>query len=382
MRKISQSAAVHYRLAILEGGHEVLSVPRKRNLILDQGLNGIASRTWADSFSHAAVGTGTTPTKRDSSAITFTRAGNMVTASAGFFEASDVGRILKLDTGEEMYILVFNSATEVEVNTSGALSASEGTVWYVNQTALTAEVKRTNTYSTDGGANGSTWDGVSGTWTMKRTFIFSAEVATVNYREIGWSHTGSGGSNLFGRDLLAGSGVVLVAGQQLKVEVELTVALSPASPEVYANVITGWTQDGQHGIEDCRIGRVKADGSNEGGRLDPSTGNFQWSMVPASTALRASADPTDCDIPGANIATINLTGQAYVAGSFTRNYVGTFDVNQGNRSDWRSMGIGGNPGGGQFRTVYRVLLDAAETKDSDHSLTITFALSWGRDLQN
>src|SRR5690606_11548336 len=162
-------------------------------------------RRWAASFTSAVVGTGTDPVRRDSGAVTLSRAGTTVTASAGFFEAADVGRLLKMDTGEDMRVISFASSTSVEVDTSRPIAATPGTVWYVNQTALVSESKRSNTYSTDGGANGSTF--LVDTWTHKRTFVFSAEAGPVVYREIGWSWTNTVGANLFGRDLLAGAGV-------------------------------------------------------------------------------------------------------------------------------------------------------------------------------
>lgn len=381
--QLSQSAAVRYRVSVIENGRTVKRKPWKRNLILDQGLDSIAVRTWPEAFSHAVVGTGTDPTKRDSGAITFSRAGTTVTASASFFEAQDAGRLLKFDTGEEMYIATFTSGTAVEVDTSGALAASEGTVWYVNQAALTTETKRTATYGTNGGDNASTWE-LGSLWRMKRTFIFSAEAGSINYREIGWSHTATLGANLFGRDLLAGGGVNLVAGQQLKVEVELTVTLSPVSATAYTNVITGWTQDGQSCIEDSRMWKVASTGALDslgGDNLRPSAVSFPWSLSTSSAVLR-NADPSNQDLSPSTHATITLTGQAYISGTFQRTFTGTFAVGAGNRSDWRSMGIGQDGGGGQFRTQFRILLAATETKDSDHTLAIEFTWSWGRTLTN
>lgn len=381
--QLAQAAAVRYRVSVLQDGKTVSRRPWKRNLILDQGLDSIAVRTWPEAFSHAVVGTGTDPTKRDSGAITFTRAGTTVTASAGFFELQDEGRLLKFDSGEEMYIVTFTSTTEVEVDTSGALAASEGTVWYVNQTGLAAESKRTNIYGTNSGDNGSTWE-LGSLWRMKRTFIFSAEAGSVNYREIGWSHTATVAANLFGRDLLAGGGVNLVAGQQLKVEVELTVTLSPVTSTPYANVITGWTQDGAAGIEDSRVWKVGSAGgldSGTGDNLRPSAVSLPWSLSTSAAALR-DADPSNQDLSPSTHATITLSGEAYVSGTFSRKFSGTYAVGAGNRTDWRSMGIGQDGGGGQFRTQFRVLLNAVETKDSDHTLTIEFTYSWGRVLTN
>ncbi len=372
---------VHYSVAVIDAatGREVMRLPRKRNLILDQGLDGIAARSWAASFTQAVIGTGTDPTKRDSGAVTFSRAGTTVTASAGFFEAADVGRLLKWDTGEEVYVTAFTDASTVTVATSGTIAAGEGTIWYVNQTGLTTETKRTGTLSADSGAHGTVWTG--GTATMKRTFIFSAETGTVNYREIGWSYTASAGANLFGRDLLDGVGVTLVSGQQLRVTVELSLTLSPATPTAYVSAITGWTQNGQMVVPSgsAAISIVSTTGAiTARNGLEPSSAKNV--SVSASTAAlgdlaEAFVNPNTAGV----LATVAATAASYVAGSFTRTFSGTLGIAAGNSTSIRTLWLAGNAGSD---AGLRVLLAAAETKDSDHTLSLTFRVSWGRILTN
>jgi len=376
----TQSAEVHYTVEVVDAasGRVARRLPRKRNLILDQGLDGIAVRSWVASFTHAAIGTGTTATKRDSGAITVSRSGSTLTASAGFFEAADVGRLFKFDTGQEVRITAFTSATQVTTADSGAIAAAEGTVWYVNQTGLTTETKRSATYSTDSGANGSTF--LSGTWTHKRTFIFSAETGTVTYREIGWSHTASAGANLFGRDLLAGVGVTLVSGQQLRVIMELSIAYSPATPAAYANVVTGWTQGGTCGIESLGAGAIATVGANgnpasAGEGMDPHTTGTVW-ISTLSTPVVATTESQLSDNPP--ILALSPTLAAYASGSFFRDRQVVFSTTQGNSANIRSIGMGTN----QFWRSFRVLLNAPETKTSSQTLTLVFRLSWGRVLNN
>ena len=374
----TQSAEVQYTVEVLDAsGRVARRLDRKRNLILDQGLDGVAVRSWAASFTHAAVGTGTTPTKRDSGATTLSRTGSTVTASAGFFEAADVGRLLKFDTGEEVRITAFTDAQTVTTADSGAIAAAEGTVWYVNQAGLTAEVKRTGTYSNDAGANGSTFS--AGAWTHKRTFIFTAETGTVVYREIGWSHTAAPGSNLFGRDLLAGAGVALVAGQQLRVSVELSVAYSPVSSTAYASVVTGWAQGGTQGIESAGEGNVQivtaAGGLGGAGALDPSEAGAAWvSTLATAISPITSAQLSDNPVILAKAPTL----AAYAGGTFFRERSVTFASTEANSSNIRSIAIGIN----QFWRGFRILLAAAETKTSAQTLTLVFRLSWGRVLNN
>lgn len=382
--RVGIGLAVHYSVAVLNPDGTVAdSRRRKSNLLLDTGLDLAATSRFAALFTYAAVGTSANPVKRDSGAITFTRSADTVTASANFFEAGDVGRLLKFDSGEEMYITAFTDAQTVTVNESGTLGASEGTIWYVNLTGLAAETKRTNTYGSDSGDNGSTYSAPLKTWTMKRTFIFSAESTSVTYREIGWGPSSTPGSNLLGRDVLAGGGVSLISGQQLKVVVELSFTFAPNEPTEYTNVVTGWSQDGDCCIEDVNTGTaisaVNTNGStpNVGGFLEPSE-TSACVLSTLSGALVSMGISSQPDTGKLVIKEMSLA--TYVAGSFTRRKSVTFTVSEGNstsiRSIWLTSSTQANNRG------FRVLLDAAETKDSAHRLTLRFDITWGRVLTN
>lgn len=379
---IHQGAVVRYSLEILgPDGLLVRRVPLKKNLILDGGLDAVASRAWVSNFTHAVVGTGTTPTRRDSGAITFSRAGTTVTASAGFFEAGDAGRLLKFDTGEEVRIVTFTSATEVETADSGTIASAEGTVWYVNQTALATFSKGTNTYTNDSGDNGTTF--LADTLTFKRSFLFSAETGTVTYREIGWSHVGTG-TSLFGRDLLAGAGVTLIAGQQLKAICELSVTISPASSTAFINPITGgFGDDGFHGIEFTGLARIDANGSLiyvGTDVLEPGSNVFPKSVGLDTSSAAISA--LSAGTPGTFNRQVGVSPVgSYASGSFQRVYQGLIPVSLGNGSSWRSICLGGGSGG-SMTACYRVLMNTAQTKLSTHNLTLTFTFTWGRILTN
>lgn len=377
-------ACVHYELAVLEGGRVVEQRARKRNLILDQGLNLVATTArWCELFSYAVVGTGTTPVKRASGAVTFTRAGSTVTASAGFFQAGDVGRLLKFDSGEEMYITAYTDPQTVTVGKSGTLAASPGTVWYVNLTAHTAEVKRSNTYGTDSGDNGMT---VSlGSMVNKRTIIFPAEAAPIVYNEIGWSHTGTAGANLFGRDIISG-GISLATGQQLKVIVTLTLTVTPQASTAYTNVVAGWSQGGNYNAESIStnfaraISFVNSDGSTAVQTqqvFEPSVAKTVHLSTDA-TALVAQTSTT-LTFSG-SVGNKTLNPDTYVTGTFTRTFRGTFAISEGNSNAIRSLVV--TAGAGVIDRIFRVLLNASENKDSAHTLELVFRLTWGRVLSN
>ena len=275
----------------------------------------------------------------------------------------------------------YTDGTHVETVTSGTIVSAEGTVWYVEQTALAAESKRTNIYGTDSGDNVSAF--LVDTWTFHRSFIFSAESGTVNYREVGWSHTASAGPNLFGRDLFAGGGVVLVAGQQLKVIVEMTVKLSPASSTPWVNVIAGWSQDGDCGIEYAAIFRVDASGGPDtptgSSGLEPSTTPKAWTLTNAAGSIAAMASGNPPGVSGR----ISAAGESYVSGSFSRKFTGKAAISELNAADHQSIHFGErHSSSNQTYGAFRVLLDAAETKLSTYTLELEFTISWGRILTN
>ncbi|HYC70005.1 MAG TPA: hypothetical protein VEB66_02290 [Opitutaceae bacterium] len=357
----------------------------KRNLILDSGLDLVATNLIGNLTAYAAVGTGTTPVKRDSGAITFTRAGNVVTASAGFFEAGDVGRLLKFDSGAEMYVTGFTSSTQVTVGVSGALAASQGTVWYVNETGHATEVKRTNTYGSDSGDNDTTY--AAGVFTFKRTYLFSAEAGVVVYNEIGWSPSAAAGNNLFGRDIISG-GVALAAGQQLRVVCELSLAPGPSVSTAYANVVTGWSQNGNCALESVAltsqlmtyVGTTGAivDGGAQTGGLEPSR-TKRITLATGSDALSPMNTAQVGSVGGALPDSATAAVQAYSSGNFYRDYVGSWSVSQGNSAGIRSIQWMSNGG---TQRIFRVLLNAGETKASTHTLSLTLRLSWSRTLVN
>lgn len=381
---LGEVARVRYRTGVIDrDGSLRWFHPWRSNLILDVGLNQVATSGWPAMTTYAAVGTGTTATNRDSGVITFTRAGNVVTASAAFFEAADVGRLLKFDTGEEMYVSAFTSATEVTVNIAGALGASPGTVWYVNQTQLTTQTKRTNQYLQDSGDNGSSWNAVNGEITHKCTFVFSTEAAPITYREVGWSW-GNVGTDLFGRDVLPGGGDALAAGQQYVIICELILRLSPVAITAVPNVATGWDTAGNAMVESVLMtisttsifGIVAGNGgrSTYGALEPPSTKR----VIAASATWGQLAAPSTGNVGGPAGAVKNLTAAGYAAGSFFRDYSATFGIAEANGTvhgliiaSEQAQNIG-----------FSVKFTTPQTKANTHTLAVTFRISWQRRLTN
>jgi hypothetical protein len=381
------SVGVVYQIEVLDAsGKTVKRYPAKRNLVLDQGLNNMATQDLHALTQNAAAGTGTDPVKRDSGSTTFTRSGTTLTASGNFFVVGDVGRLFKFDTGEEMYITAFTDAQNVTVNLSGAIAAAEGTVWYVNQVGLQTETKRTSSLLSGSGNNQQTY--VAGVWSIKRTFIFAAEVAPVTYNEIGWSHLASAGNNLFGRDIVS-PGVSLIATQQLKVTCTLNIAYGPVVSTPFTNPFTGgWGDDGDFGYE----GIPTNDTGNPARTLqlafrpadNGSASGFQMSTISDAIA-NGSQTNSDGWIDRSGTGMVAATGHtvpAYVTGSFTKHRDFQFNVSSINRANNRCFGNGNNPGGGQWRGQIRWLMDTDQVKLNTHVLNIRITTTWQRTLAN
>jgi len=349
------------------------------NLILDQGLNLVASTKILSCFTYCCYGDGTTPTARDSGTITATRSGTTVTASAGFFEANDVGRLIKFDSDEEAYVTAFTSTTEITVSISGAVAASEFTIYYVDQIGLDNEEKRSNSYGGDGGDNGASF--AVDTVTYKRTYIFTAQAGAYSVSEVGFSNLAAAANNLFSRFALPAT-VSLSNGQQLKVVYELDVALSPSSSTAGDANITGWTSTGDFKIEGVGLEDMFASGNaNSGFGITGSAGNgLEPSAVPditVSTDSSAfSAINTVRAIGGSKAD--KAVSQSYNSGDFFIDKSVTFAITEAN-FEVRSIAL---TWGSSEISCLRFLLDSAQTKANTHTLSVTIRLSWQRTLTN
>lgn len=375
--ELHTSAAIRYQTRILNADGSIASIrPWKRNLILDQGLDAVAASSWVSQFQACAIGSAATATKRDSGLTTFSRAVDQVTASAGFFEAADVGRLLKFDTGEEMYVTVFTSPLLVTVNIAGVIAPSQGTVWYVNQTGLTTELKRSSTYSGGPAFNKTTF--AVDTITHQRQFLFPAEVGAVTYREIGWSSNGGAGANLFGRDVIPGAGDSLLAGQQYQVIVTMILTISPATivaaPDVGTN---GFNTAGTicwQGVGDGAFATVE---QGAFANLEPAGDGAGTALFFANAAFALLAGPTFAHVPnppGNGYAGVGRS--IYLGGSFRRDLSFTASVAQ-------AIGpITGFTWGFFGNNAIAVLFNVAQAKDGLHTLTVVLRLTWGRTLIN
>jgi len=243
---VRQTAKGRFKVQVVEpNGRVVEDRPWQNNLILDQGLDGLAVRSWQASFAYCAAGTGNTSTQYDSGATTATQSGTTtVTTSADFFDdivaavGSVVGMLIRWDSGGTAKITAFTSPTEVTVENAGS-NSGEFTVYAVNQTSLTTEARRSTGYMTGAGNCGTST--VDNTLTMKRTYEFApVDGAGENITELGFSWENTEAANLFSRVLIAGAAVTVADTFQLRVIYELAVTVEPDTAQARTVPITGW----------------------------------------------------------------------------------------------------------------------------------------------
>ncbi len=367
-----------------------------RNMLTDGGLNELVNRTWVNLFAYFQVGTGSDPIKRDSGGITFTQAGNTVTASAAFFDALDVGRVLVLDgDGVELRITSRTSSTVAVVGGAARnFGPVEGTIHYVNRTALSAAgpLAAFSTLGTNSGAHGSSWDGVSGVFSTWVTRISAAVAANTMFTEICWRAGSSGGVVSGIASINGGAGAYMLTGEQLRVRLQLDRTIAPITPvAVPAPVVAGvnraaWDVSAQYVAENIMLSKWNAAGvETQGALFDPSQ-NKNCVRLDTATALRAPK--ADYDYSGTMIGTpLNsqeATPQGYTANSFARDYVATYPVSAAN-GVWRAVCFGyENPTNNPPTVSYglRMLFAGDCVKTADDTLSFTFRLTWGRTLVN
>lgn len=381
-----QVAELRYRTAILDPARGLIQgQPFKRNLLLDVGLDFIAAKSWRTCVEFARVGTGNTATQTDSGTTTLARVGTTVTASAGFFVSGMVGQLIRWDTGEQAYIASFTDGTHVETVDGGAIAGSEATVWAVNQTNL--DVVSKNSSATTGlGPNSLGWSSGLGAWVIERTFLFTAEVGAVTYREVGWAPLATG--NAFGRDVLSGGGDSLVAGQQYVITLNLAVYPSPITVTAVGSVGTGGIDTSGNAV----IETVLPSRASEGGAFSWNGWGNDGSVLEACSAgvncIIAGADATWTQTVADNSTSINGIGpfntgvaatlSGYTAGSFTITKSALFSVAQLNGSIF-GLGIVSTPDGAATRAKgFTVKFTAAQTKLATQTLTVAFRWTWQR----
>lgn len=390
-RKPFQTAMLRYRLGVIRaatGKHEKIT-NWSPNLIQDCGLNGVVNINWGDNISYMHLGNSVSPVpvRRDSGTTNLTQTGNSVVSIAGFFQSSDVGRLIKYNDGPgtEVYITAFTSSTIVTVGgPSQSIGPVNATVWYVNETALTTQFASSNNWQ-----SGSTTTVTGNILTHTINHLSDPAASGTTLTEIGFSN-GSTNVNLFDRDIITG-GLTISTGDQVTCQVELLVTYNPTTPLSYSNNATGYNNAGQIQIEALNLyapsggsQAVYGIGSplNNAYCLEPAwnlTGNSILAITASSPTFNVfnatGFTPTRAAVPRTS-----QTKGSYISGSFSIKFTGNWDVSTAN-STITGFGIGFSPSS-NYSSFLTALLTTPFAKNNTQTLSTEFTYSWSRTLTN
>ncbi len=380
MNLLNRKFVFQYRVGILRDGKAIWKTDFKKNLILDCGLDKIASVPSAGCFSFCLFGNQVSPdpVARNSGAITFTTVGTACTASAGFFIASDVGRLIKFDdgSGQERYITGYTSATLVTLGSapSPAIAAVTATVWYVNQTALQSLYSTTSTYRSGGAFNGTSWSGA--VRTMKRTYIGAAVAGSVTLTEIGFSNSATN-VNIFDRDIIVG-GIGLVTGDQPMAEANLIETYSPTTATAAGNVATGFDSSGTYQYCDATSGLTAVDSTGNvvgNASVEPAGNNYIGMYMQGATYSLPAFNTLSP--PGTAYAPSGGSVGGYTPGSFFKDW--TTDYSTAYVSTVYGFSLVSS---GATSRCWSILLTTPFAKTALQTLSVTIRFNWQRILFN
>lgn len=362
------------------------------NLVLNQGLDGIATRKWCDTFLYCAAGSNGTPTSDSSGATQASQSGTTVTLTGGavvFADPADIGKVIKWNSGPTARIVSITSTTSAEVDETQTVASGLFTIYRTNQTSLGTEIQRTNNYLTGIANCGTSRSG--NVFSHKRTFDFPVESGSVTYREIGFSHASGAGANLFSRIKLS-TDLTLVASQVLRVVYTLQLTVSPDTPVGKAANILGWpiapstTVDGDEQIQYFGLSGVNTSGAtvalDDGGYVnEPSEETTAYaflSTVTTSPAAFGSATNRTGTTPAQQVVELD----DYVSLSYSIDKVTTFDVDEALSTVWRTIGLGRKESSFEsyVSNTFVFVFDQNQTKDELHTLELRFTYTWNREL--
>jgi hypothetical protein len=391
---------VNVKATVMKGDKVVRDYPMQHNLILDSGMEALATQFTSDMFVTACVGNGITPTERSVGSVSAT--GGTAT-SAGAFLASDVGKMLYFPSaGIQTKITGFTSTNEVSIADTTVIGAEVATIYNVDQTQLASYVVGTDTYrvtlgNVDSGADDVINDGVDWQITRWRTFQFPTETGSITYTEGGWTWEDVAVTNptLFGRIVFA-TPIQVDLGEFLLLYVELNTwidcTVKAIDPLPIENLAVAAQSTVRPTASYNRYDKIFFSGLSDhsdittysGGIAEPTIG--QGAPVQQEDAvLIYITDDTTAITSDPQVMSNNTYAIAYVAPNayVPNSYQKVFDAFFTGPSvdltgTWRDIQFSGTNVNG--RHVFRIKFDATQSKTPEQVVRLIFTKSWSRDL--
>lgn len=401
-----------------------------KNLILNTGMDAVASQYTSNLFSVACVGTGSRQNYLTNSITAITQSGNFIgLANVGEISSftqsawdsfgtmsytSSINKgdvIVDQDNSQSMVVVVSGSVLYVDTPYTYT-TPKTFTIWKTSQAFLQCDIHRSSTIfpgssSTVGYNCGSVITGsLPGVVSSRRTWDFPAEAASRSYTEVGVTTSTNTNVPLFSR-MLFPSPVVLAPNQQIRLTYEMTTSWGPLAPVFGTASIIGWPVAPSTNtyytasIQNFNVTYVNTNGEvshweSYNSPLEPAVagntgywGSTVWTPFVSEDSQSLSNFDTASNRP-TNVSQIGGALDAYVPGSFTRTKTATFSIYQAISTNLRSLGFGmdinyqfGNladawtPPAQSFCMVF----NQPQTKTSLQTLTVSWRWRWNRLLQ-
>lgn len=397
-----------------------------KNLILNTGLDGVASNTISTLHTFGICGTGSRPNFFTSSGQAITQSGNYIglndysfftsftqsittNGTASYSSLVQIGDVV-IDQDQSQSLVTGVSGSYLSVSGSSGsrtfATPKTFTIWKTSQTGLQGESKRSNTYYT--GQTGSIWNCGSvvsaSTATLRRTYTFAVETQTQSYQEVGVSWSGTANGPVFSRVMLPQT-VSLSPAQQLRLTYDLVTTYGPTVSSSKIISIAGWpvapstsTSGTESQIQSFTPAIVDSNGGNTGlgsfgvVGLDPFGGSFYiFAVESTASAYTGSITYGSGTLRPGDFSTGGWTIGNYVTGSYTNTKANQMALTQAVLTDIRSIGFGaGDFVIGQFNfvdpndqngqaTVF--IFDQPQTKTNLQTLTLSWRWYWNRVIQ-
>lgn len=270
----------------------------------------------------------------------------------------------------------------------------------VTDTNLQAFVKNNSSVGAATGANGTTYDTLTGTATHKITFEFSPEVGTINYREVGFrGGAGNGLVDLLWSRVVFPSNVTVNNGEQIRIVYELTQVMNLLVNSKPVSLSSG-TFNGEGDVKVVgtfakALGFVAANGSLDCFAGISGVGGANVNYVgPLFTAFNGQVQfrlLTNNAFPSNNTAFSGtlVTGGSQVNTSKTWSTLGSSDFFRSvtftisptippSTSNVRAIMVGCHSDSVTIDSGIMWLFDSDQSKQIDYRLDFTIQVSWAR----
>ena len=426
------------RLFVKENGQIIKDTGYIKNLILNAGMDQIASKPFAELTCCCIIGTGSAETRKTSNpdVTNYTsgsgydanlyntlvyRVGSFVSFSdvnvtASIITTSDIGRIIKIENdGNYLISSRTNSLTCSVLNINGTVPTGVSynnnyTIYFTNQTTMSYEIYRIGKVNDNSGTPDSVYGYYgncsstiqSGSIRHTRVYYLNTITDTLSttIKEIGfgWSPTANS-QTLFSRIRLtegpSGSAVVLNTGQELIVLYELNIGVSPNTPTSSSlNLLTaasGSVQCELYGLSKITsAGRTSYFDDGLHGNEPYYYNNYNIYGLPTSSYkglyIYSSSDSSSFSTWGTNVnRTSNYVTKSiyyippYTSSNYFINKIAIFNDTESINSDLRTIGIGlDNANSG--KNLLTFLFDSSQNKQNGYLMSVSQSFTWNRLL--